>query len=47
MMHMEATQAYKSRSKHSIGNDSQEVDAEEIVVGEDDGLVELSMESEC
>ena len=46
MMHMEATQAHKIRSKHSAGNESQEADAEEIVVGEDGGLVEISMECE-
>ena len=46
MMHMEATQAYKSRSKHSAGNDSQEEDGEEIVVSEDGRLIDISMESE-
>ena len=38
MMHMEATQAYKSRSKRSAGNDSQEADGEEVAVVEDGGL---------
>ena len=46
MMHMEATQAYKSRSKHSTRNDSQEADGEEVAVGEDGRLVEISMERE-
>ena len=46
MMHMEATQAYKSRSKCSVVNDSQEIDGEEVVVGENFILIELSMESE-
>ena len=45
MMHMEATQACTSRTKRLGRNDSQEVDGEEVAVGEYGGLVEFSMES--